>query len=476
MITFSDFEKIDLRLKNITEQEVVVIEDNSQFPPVLEDLEDNNKTYSIMAAILFIDIRKSTLLTETSQVKSMVKIYRSFMRMAVDCVRKNDGVTRQFMGDRIMGVFKDTINAEGEVIESAATKAVNAARAMQTVLDFSLNKHLKSNVNGKVIECGIGIDYGRILVTKAGMYGVEADNTKENEISFVWVGNATNHASKYSDIADSGEIFVSTQVYKNLVKDLKVEDWAEIVKYKGANAYKGFAIKDYYLDFAENLEMPIRVSDDNLSHRDNAQQLADGIKAIEDLQNNLINREKELTVKEEKINSEIEKMKERVRQSNSLKDKAISDCSTYKKKWHARTTDYYYLLRKVVNKCHCSIPYIERMEKDDLLEIIEMTYQIGEEIDIDREETMEYMDCGLMEFYMYYDMPEKAFEALLCMARNNNFWVNIRKDIVEWSVANGKVWSLLAALQKRLDDWSVPYEKRSDFVNYVKKVKEIAGY
>ena len=49
-----------------------------------------------MAAILFIDIRKSTYLTENSQAKSMVKIYRSFMRMAVDCVRKNGGVTRQF--------------------------------------------------------------------------------------------------------------------------------------------------------------------------------------------------------------------------------------------------------------------------------------------------------------------------------------------------------------------------------------------
>ena len=31
----------------------------------------------------------------------------------------------------------------------------------QTVIDYSLNKHLKTNVNGKVIECGIGIDYGK---------------------------------------------------------------------------------------------------------------------------------------------------------------------------------------------------------------------------------------------------------------------------------------------------------------------------
>lgn len=106
----SDFEKLDSRLKNIIEQPVEQIEVNSDLPPTIEQLEDNNKTYSIVAAILFIDIRKSTYLTEKSQAKSMVKIYRSFMRMAVDCVRKNGGVTRQFLGDRIMGVFIDTVD------------------------------------------------------------------------------------------------------------------------------------------------------------------------------------------------------------------------------------------------------------------------------------------------------------------------------------------------------------------------------
>ena len=105
MISESEFRNINDRLKSITEQEVSIIEDKTEFPPTLDDLEDNNRTYLMMAAILFIDIRRSTYLTENSSSKNMVKIYRSFMRMAVDCVRKCGGVTRQFMGDRIMGVF-----------------------------------------------------------------------------------------------------------------------------------------------------------------------------------------------------------------------------------------------------------------------------------------------------------------------------------------------------------------------------------
>ena len=66
-----DFEKVDLRIKKITEQTVEQIEIDSELPPTIEQLEDNNRTYSIMAAILFIDIRKSTYLTENSQAKSM---------------------------------------------------------------------------------------------------------------------------------------------------------------------------------------------------------------------------------------------------------------------------------------------------------------------------------------------------------------------------------------------------------------------
>ena len=90
----------------------------------------------MIAAILFIDIRKSTYLTENSQAKSMVKIYRSFMRMAVDCVRKNGGVTRQFLGDRIMGVLIDSADENRNTVDSAADKAINAGRSVQTVIDY----------------------------------------------------------------------------------------------------------------------------------------------------------------------------------------------------------------------------------------------------------------------------------------------------------------------------------------------------
>ena len=187
--TMDDFKKLDSRLNTITSQKVEEFEISLDTPPTLEELPDSNKAYSLYASILFIDIRKSTQLVEESQARSMVKVYRAFMRMAVSCVRSNGGVTRQFLGDRIMGVFLDSKDDNGNLIESSTDKAVRSAQAMQTSIDFALNKHLKNNVGGKTISCGIGIDYGKVLLTKVGMYGVEKDDSKENEIDCVWVGN-----------------------------------------------------------------------------------------------------------------------------------------------------------------------------------------------------------------------------------------------------------------------------------------------
>lgn len=469
LIAKSDFMSISERLKKITEQEVVVFEDTSSFPPTLDELEDNNKTYSIMAAILFIDIRRSTYLTENSNAKSMVKIYRSFMRLCVDCVRKCDGVTRQFMGDRIMGVFKDTYDEKGQIIETASNKAVNAARCMQTLLDYSLNKYLKCNVNGKIIECGIGIDYGKILITKAGMYGVESDEKKENEISFVWVGNATNHASKFSDLADGGEIFISSSVYKGLSSDLKVNSWLEVIKYKGKNPYKGYSIKDFYLDYAEDLGVPLKIHDDNISHEENAKQISDGIVKIEELQNKLITREKEISILEKKLQDENKRLKQEYYTMQEDKDE-------YEDKMKAAKKQYYELLIWVISNSHCAKPYIKEIKKEYMFEYIDKAYKCGDDLGYDKDKIMSRMACGLMEIYMYYDMPDKAFEALDCMARTNNCWVNIREDIVKWSADNGKIWILVAHLQQRLDEFSIPLDKRNDFINFIKKVKKIAGY
>lgn len=475
-LTKSDFDRLDSRIRNITEQSVEQIEINSDLPPTVEQLEDNNKTYSIMAAILFIDIRKSTYLTENSQAKSMVKIYRSFMRMAVDCVRKNGGVTRQFLGDRIMGVFIDSVDEGGNISERAVDKAVNAARSLQTVIDFSLNKHLKSNVNGKVIECGIGIDYGKVLVTWVGMHGVECDDSKEDEKSCVWVGNTTNYASKYSDIASGGEIFISESVYKNLSEEYK-EVWTKSAKYKGTKLFQGYITKDYYLEFSEELGSPIKIEEDNTVELDTSSQLADGIKEIERLQDKLIQREKELAVLEEKLKKENEEYEIKYNNENTEKIRACNRRDEMEEELNDLREDYYETIQNVLSNVHCrNYQYIERIGEKDLYSMIKMEYELGKKLGKSEKEVSKDLACYLIQIYSYFTDFAKAYDVTVIMAEEDDYWVYLDDATLDWAKENNVLFKICNALERALVNFRVKYERRKDFEEYLEKVRKIRGY
>ncbi len=444
-----DFDSVNERIQKITQKNVEQIDVDSNLPPIIENLEDNNKTHVIQAAILFIDIRKSTYLTENSQAKSMVKIYRSFMRMAVDCVRKNDGVTRQFLGDRIMGVFMDSVGEDNTIIEKAVDKAVNCARSLQTVIDYSLNKCLKNNVNGKIIECGIGIDYGKILVTKVGMYGVEDNEDKEDEMDCVWVGNTTNHASKYSDLATGGEIFVSQSVYKELSEDLKREDlWRKSAKYKGTKLFEGYVAQDYYLDFVEELGNPTKPEQDNTSAQDSSYQLADGIQAVRKLQNDLEQKCKELARQEEALRQ---------------KEKSISNYGDA----------LYYRIFEVLGAISKGNSSLDSNDIDFCVGVISEFFNVGKLLGKDELAMKQAIDSYLVNIYERLGMYLDAFETMKFMAEHSS-WVNIplESKTLLWAKEKCKLSELSFEMEWRIKHYAGDIDVK-EFEGYLQEIEKV---
>ncbi|PWJ47792.1 adenylate/guanylate cyclase domain-containing protein [Faecalicatena contorta] len=474
MFSKSDFDNIDNRLKKITMQPVEQIEIGSNIPPTIDELEDNNKTFVIQPAILFIDIRKSTYLTENSQAKSMVKIYRSFMRMAVDCVRKNGGVTRQFLGDRIMGVFMDSINEEGSITEKAVDKAVNCARSLSTVIDFSLNKYLKNNVNGKLIECGIGIDYGKILVTKVGMYGVELDETREDETDCVWVGNTTNHASKYSDLASGGEVFISKNAYKALSNNLKEADiWKKSAKYKGTKLFEGYVVQDYYLDFVEELENPVKVDNDNTASQDTSFQLAEGILEIERLQKRLIDREKELVLLGDKLQKENSEYEAKYNNECKARMAAERELDSSAKTSYKMVELYYCKLRNILAKVHVDkYSFMDELGGADLCDIIDDLYGFGKCLGKEKEDITIELACYLITVYNYFKMYKEAYDVMVMMASKSS-WVCLRRETIQWAKKEDLTWKLWGALDNNIKNSK---NQKADWERYMEYFKEMGGY
>lgn len=466
----TDFDKLDDRIKKITEQAVNEIEINSELPPTIEQLEDNNKSYSIKAAILFIDIRKSTYLTENSQAKSMVKIYRSFMRMAVDCVRKNGGVTRQFLGDRIMGVFIDSTDDKGNIVDSASDKAINAARSLLTMIDYSLNKYLKSNVNGKIIECGIGIDYGKVLVTQVGMYGLENDDNRENEVDCVWVGNTTNYASKYSDIASGGEIFISDNVFTQLSEEYK-DKFIRSAKYKGSKLFQGYVVKDYYLDFSKDLGNPVKIEEDTTVQSDTFAGLADGIREIERLQKDLIKRERELAVLEDKLKKENDELRTKYLNEFDEKMEATDDKKKTEEQLKEQIQKTYAFVKEIIHGSFCyEYDYIKNIGLDRWKAIEEFYHELGKKQGFD-EDTINDSVSEFIDIYAYFKKYRESYEYMVSMAKKNYIWVDINESTFKWACNQNLGYQVINEMENNLKNNKISYERIKSYEEQIHKLR-----
>lgn len=139
------------------------------------------------SAILYIDIRGSTDLSHAHRPNTMAKLYSAFVRAMVRCADYYGGKVRGVIGDRVMVIFDSDL---------AAIHAVETAVLMNSVVIFVLNRLFDKNA----IKCGIGIDHGKMLVTKTGVS--RRGNESSSYRSLVWLGRPANVASKLADIAN----------------------------------------------------------------------------------------------------------------------------------------------------------------------------------------------------------------------------------------------------------------------------------
>lgn len=141
----------------------------------------------IDTCILYIDIRRSTELNLSHQPATVAKLYSSFVRAMTKAARHFDGHVRGIIGDRVMVLF-DT--------EDAFKNALNCAFLMNSVSKYVINKHFKANE----VTCGIGIDSGKMLVTKTGIR--KNGQQRHSYKNLVWLGRPANVASKLTDLAN----------------------------------------------------------------------------------------------------------------------------------------------------------------------------------------------------------------------------------------------------------------------------------
>ncbi|RZK45355.1 MAG: adenylate/guanylate cyclase domain-containing protein [Hymenobacter sp.] len=148
---------------------------------------EGHKAKTIKTCVLFIDIRNSTQLNFKHSNEELAKLYSAFIVTMLRAAEYYGGYVRNINGDRVMVVFDEA---------TCFLNALKTATLLNTVAQHLLDAYFK----GDTIACGIGIDYGSMLVVKTGT----VKRGKENQFykSFVWLGKPANLASKLTDLAN----------------------------------------------------------------------------------------------------------------------------------------------------------------------------------------------------------------------------------------------------------------------------------
>lgn len=175
------------RIKAILDQPSGTFEEVSGLPD-RDKLTFTNGFYG-MASAIFIDIRDSSSLTGKHKRPTLAKIYRAFISEMV-AVLNSDPYVREvnIVGDCVWAVYKTThTNHMDDVFRIAYTA--------NTLIKL-LNHHFAKKGIG-ALRIGIGIDYGRVLMVKAGFSG-----SGVNEI--VYMGDVVNRAAHLAHEAGRG--------------------------------------------------------------------------------------------------------------------------------------------------------------------------------------------------------------------------------------------------------------------------------
>ena len=201
-----DVKKSEARMDSILDASNRNFSDSPYIPSRSNDLTYTNGYYVNVTA-LFIDIVGSSDMTDVHKRPTLAKIYRCFIS---ECTA--------IMNDAALGDLCKEINIHGDCVWGVFDTYYQ--NDFNTVLSVALKlKDMINTLNDKLkkrgyhtIEVGIGVDYGRALMVKAGYSGSGLNDV-------IWMGDVVNTACHLANKAGRqglSPILVSQNIYSKL--------------------------------------------------------------------------------------------------------------------------------------------------------------------------------------------------------------------------------------------------------------------
>lgn len=153
-------------------------------------------------AVLFVDIRGFTTMSESLKPEEVVEILNEYLGLTTQAIFDNGGTLDKFVGDATMAVFNAPFDLDDYIFRAVAT-----AWDMQAGADRIAEKFSKRY--GKSVSFGIGVNCGNAVVGNIGC---------DFRMDYTAIGDTVNTAARLESNAKPGQILISKDVYE-AVKD-----------------------------------------------------------------------------------------------------------------------------------------------------------------------------------------------------------------------------------------------------------------
>jgi adenylate cyclase len=168
-------------------------------------------------AVLFVDIRGFTTMSERLDPETVVSILNQYLGMTSDVIHRHGGTLDKFVGDCTMAFWGAPLPSEDPCYQ-----------ACQTALDIQagvaeISERLKETL-GEAIYCGVGVNYGPAVVGNIGA---------ESRMDFTAIGDTVNTSARLEANAPKEKIFISRSVADELGDRAETTSLGGTIKLKG---------------------------------------------------------------------------------------------------------------------------------------------------------------------------------------------------------------------------------------------------
>jgi len=163
-------------------------------------------------AVLFVDIRGFTSLSEKMEPEQVVDILNNYLSLVAKAVETNNGTLDKFIGDAAMAVFNSPTDMEDYVYKAVCTAWDIRSNAV-TLEKTYMEKY------GCHVTFGIGVHCGEAVIGNIGC---------KSRMDYTAIGDTVNTASRLEGIADSSQILISSEVKDRLGERIKTSFAGEV--------------------------------------------------------------------------------------------------------------------------------------------------------------------------------------------------------------------------------------------------------